>query len=305
MRKLALLLLVTIFTVTCASDGAAARREPLLVSPEWLARHLGDPDLVLLHVGKKDAYAAEHLPGARHVAQADVSLVEDTESGLHLQMLPAEELQRRLQKLGISDRSRIVVYYAGQWVTPATRIVFTLHYAGLGDRTSLLDGGLAVWKRAGYPVTAQIPEPREGRLRQLALQTSVVDASWVRANAHKRGFVLVDARLPAYFDGVDRGGTAEAPHKVGHIAGACNISFQRLTTDDGFLPPSELRRIFETAGVKRGDTVVGYCHNGQQATAVLFAARLLGHDVLLYDGSFEEWSKEGVAAAGLAPRSSR
>jgi thiosulfate/3-mercaptopyruvate sulfurtransferase len=37
--------------------------------------------------------------------------------------------------------------------------------------------------------------------------------------------------------------------------------------------------------------VVAYCHIGQQATATVFGARLLGHPVLLYDGSFEEWSR--------------
>ena len=39
------------------------------------------------------------------------------------------------------------------------------------------------------------------------------------------------------------------------------------------------------------DTVIGYCHIGQQTTAMLFAARTLGHKVLLYDGSFEDWSR--------------
>jgi len=42
--------------------------------------------------------------------------------------------------------------------------------------------------------------------------------------------------------------------------------------------------------VQPRDTVVGYCHIGQQATGMLFAARSLGHPVLLYDGSFEDWS---------------
>ena len=49
--------------------------------------------------------------------------------------------------------------------------------------------------------------------------------------------------------------------------------------------------MFEKAGVKANDTVVGYCHIGQQATAMLFAARSLGHPVLLYDGSFQDWSR--------------
>ena len=54
---------------------------------------------------------------------------------------------------------------------------------------------------------------------------------------------------------------------------------------------AELAAIFAKAGVKPNDTVIGYCHIGQQTTAMLFAARTLGHPVLLYDGSFEDWSR--------------
>ena len=54
---------------------------------------------------------------------------------------------------------------------------------------------------------------------------------------------------------------------------------------------ADLEAIFTKAGVKPGDTVIGYCHIGLQATAMLLAARSLGHPVLLYDGSFEDWSR--------------
>jgi len=57
-----------------------------------------------------------------------------------------------------------------------------------------------------------------------------------------------------------------------------------------FRSQSELAALFAKAGVKPGDTVVTYCHIGQQGTGTLFAARLLGYPVKLYDGSFEDWS---------------
>ena len=63
-----------------------------------------------------------------------------------------------------------------------------------------------------------------------------------------------------------------------------------LTADHRLKPADELADVFTKAGVKPGDTVVGYCHIGQQATAMLLAAKSLGHPVLLYDGSFEDWS---------------
>ena len=57
-------------------------------------------------------------------------------------------------------------------------------------------------------------------------------------------------------------------------------------------PAAELQKLFADAGVEPGDTVVAYCHIGQQATQVILAARTLGLKVLLYDGSFEEWSRK-------------
>jgi thiosulfate/3-mercaptopyruvate sulfurtransferase len=77
--------------------------------------------------------------------------------------------------------------------------------------------------------------------------------------------------------------------------GAANVPFNSVFDDSlRVLPVEELRRRFAAAGVAQGDTVVAYCHIGQQATVVLFAARLLGHPVRLYDGSMDDWEKRGL-----------
>src|SRR5207244_2019702 len=116
----------------------ASARESLVVTPAWLAQHLKDPNLVLLHVGDKEGYDAGHIPGSRFVSMQDVSVSSHAENGLMLEMPPAEELRKRLEGLGISDNSRVVVYYGKDWVSPSTRILFTLDYAGLGARSPLL-----------------------------------------------------------------------------------------------------------------------------------------------------------------------
>ena len=78
----------------------------------------------------------------------------------------------------------------------------------------------------------------------------------------------------------------------GHILGAKSIPFNSMNDETAKLKSAEeIRAIFSKAGVQPGDTIVAYCHVGQQATAVLFAARTLGHPVLLYDGSFDDWNK--------------
>jgi thiosulfate/3-mercaptopyruvate sulfurtransferase len=268
-------------------------RSSLVVSPAWLTQHINDPDLVLLHVGDAAEYAKEHLPGARFVSLRSISRSGmEPPHTLHLEMLPAEALRSNLESLGVSDKSRIVVYYGNDWVTPATRTVFTLDYAGLGARRVLLDGGMQAWKRNGGTVTDAASPQVTGKLSPLQLRPSlIVDADWVKANIGKPGIAVVDARAASFYDGVETGEGMTGPQRTGHIAGAKSVPFTGIADDANILrSQSELAALFAKAGVQPGDTVVAYCHIGQQATGTLFAARLLGHPVRLYDGSFEDWS---------------
>jgi thiosulfate/3-mercaptopyruvate sulfurtransferase len=264
-----------------------------LVSTAWLAEHLSDPDLVLLHVGDPAKYPAAHLSGARLVNLSDISVSEHSATGLMLQMPP--DLKARLEALGISDRSRIVVYAADNYSSPSTRVMFTLDYAGLGGQASLLQGGMGAWTREGRPTTEAVPPSKTGHLSDLKTEPIVVDAAFVLSRLETPGVRIVDGRAKAFYDGVQTGGGRDnpmPPHKTGHIKGAASVPFTDIFDVEGRVKPVEdLRAIFEAAGVKPGDTVVGYCHIGQQATAMLFAAKLLGHRVQLFDGSFEEWSR--------------
>jgi thiosulfate/3-mercaptopyruvate sulfurtransferase len=123
----------------------------------------------------------------------------------------------------------------------------------------------------------------------------IVTAQDVQAHAHAPGFAVIDARNTEFYDGTKGGGQRGQEKKFGHIPGALSVPFDSLASDDGHLKSdAELTAIFEKAGVKKGDRVIGYCHIGQQATAMLFVARVLGHTAALYDGSFEDWNARGL-----------
>lgn len=264
---------------------------PLVVSPAWLAGHLADKRLVVLHVGDPDAYPRQHIPGARLVRFDDISVSMQGKDGLHLELPPPDDLRHHLEALGISSDSSIVVYFDDDWVSPATRVVFTLDAAGLGAHTALLDGGMPAWRRDGRAVTDAAPPARTGKLAALAMRPIVVDASTVLASLGKPGVAVVDARDAGFYAGTETGSSHDRPHRTGHIAGALSMPYSSVFDDKQVLrSPDELRARFTRAGVAPGDTVIGYCHIGQQATAMLFAARRLGHTVMLYDGSFEDWS---------------
>lgn len=289
---------MTIATLTTAIDvapplapsspaRAAGPRDQLITTTEWLAKHLDDPSLVLLHVGDAQEYAGEHIPGARFISLRDISAPSGPGT-LPLEMLPPAELRSRLERLGVSDDSRIVVYYGTDWVSPSTRVILTLDWIGLGDRTSLLDGGMQRWKAEGRPVTsASTSVPKPGRLSARPVRADlIVDHAFVQQSIRAPGVTIVDARAPMFYDGPPHG-----EHRAGHVPSAVNLPFNTVFGDDlRLLSADSLTTLFRGAGVKPSDTIVVYCHVGQQATAVIFAARSLGYKARLYDGSFDDWS---------------
>lgn len=271
-----------------ASPSAAQTAVPLLVEADWLKTHAGDSNLVLLHVGTPADYDSGHIAGARPISEDDVSLPHDMSkmaSGDLMLELPAPEVLRRtIAALGISDSTHIVVYAGtATALQSSTRIVFTLDYLGLGDRTSLLNGGVASWTKAGGVLTRERPRVEPGRLTARPTRDVVATAANVRAPGGAR---LIDARAAVYYRGIDAGMLGVK----GHIPGAVNIPFSEIADNQQRVDRDRLAKIFEAAGVHPGDAVIAYCHVGQQATAVVFAARLLGHPVKLYDGSFQEWA---------------
>ena len=141
-------LLFAMSAAVASAGGQAARpsRADLLVTPAWLTAHVNDANLVVLHVGmdSRAEYAKAHIPGARYLELDDiaVSSMNHTDS-LMLELPSAEKLRAQLAALGISDNSRVIVSFGGDDVSPSTRVMLTLYYAGLGARSSLLDGGIA------------------------------------------------------------------------------------------------------------------------------------------------------------------
>jgi thiosulfate/3-mercaptopyruvate sulfurtransferase len=275
--------------VSSVTASAQSPRDSLLVTAQWLSQHIKDPDLVILHVGPRPSYDSSHVPGARFV-----DLDRIAKRGPPTLELPEpDSLRAALIDHGVSDDSRIVVVQGAGWVTPATRLVLTLDHAGLGARTVMLDGGQAAWTRAGFETTPAVPAPSKGRLSPLRTRVNIVDGEFVRNAKGNPNVVIIDARNQGFYDGVQEGGP-RGNQKRGHIPGAKSIPFNTLMISGGeLLSASAFAEKFAAAGVKKGDTVIAYCHIGQQATLVVFAARTLGIDVKLYDGSFEDWAVKG------------
>ncbi len=161
--------------------------------------------------------------------------------------------------------------------------------------SAILDGGYAAWQQAKYPTATAVPAITSGTLSELKMQPRIVDASFVQAHLGKPGYAVVDARLPAFYSGERTGGSTDQPHLKGHIKGAISVPFADVVDGEQKLKSAdEIIATFKAAGLKSGDRAVVYCHIGQQATVVALAARSVGIDAVLYDGSFQDWSQRGL-----------
>ena len=286
MYRILLISLLTFLATESLQAQTVKVNESLIVSTEWLGKHLEDDTLVLLQVGEKDEFTAAHIPRAQLIQTADISTPRG--QGLTLEMPPVDQLKATFEKLGISDKSRIVIYFGKDWVTPTARVFLTLDYLGLGNRTSILDGGLPAWRAENRPVTAEVVEPKKGTLTPHPNTKLIVDAVWVKNNLSDPNVRILDARAPQFYTGAEKGRMPRG----GHIPQARNIPFSSLVEESSnkFKSPTALKELFSQAEVKPKSSVATYCHIGQQASLLYFVARYLGYDSHVYDGSFEDWS---------------
>ena len=277
-----------------AQESCGEREPPpgLLISADWLKRHRADSGLVILHPDRARAgFDSGHIPGARFVPTGQYMA---RQGDLLTELPPVAQLDSLFESLGVGDRGRIVIY--GETL-PATRLFFTLDYLGLGDRVSILNGGLESWTRAGGVTTAEAgPAPVRASLTVRPQPELLADAGYVNARRADPAVLLLDARTQQEFDGTVQ---EEGVTRPGHIPGAVKLDWTELISEGKFRDKGELRQLFTAAGAAPGREIITYCRVGSRASALYFAARLLGYPVRLYDGSMNDWaSRPELPVAG-------
>ena len=259
------------------SVGAA--HPELVVSTQWLADHLGDRNLVIVHIGHDDSdYRAAHIPGARYLAMNKFATGQ-TPPGTEL--LPPDQLKKNLEEIGIGDESR-VVYYSPDWDPMATRLFFTMDYLGHGNQAALLDGGLDQWTREKRATSTQDSAAKPGSLTIHLHPEILANMDYMKKliSDPGNGVVIVDAR-------------PSKRYRNGHLGGAQSFYWENALVSEKvplLKSPEEIRQLFIAAGVTGEKKAVSYCEVGYQATYVYMLARYLGIDAAMYDGSYNEWS---------------
>ncbi|GLH72820.1 sulfurtransferase [Geothrix limicola] len=283
------LLAACLITPCLAAPPAAPKVRPqMLVSTAWLAEHLKDPDLVLLHVADGFAdYKRGHIPGARYLATA--KFIDNT-GALGSELPSVETLTRTFTELGLTEKSRVVIY-ATAWMPNAARAYLTLDYLGWGERAALLDGGVEQWLAEDRPVTNQVAATRPGAFTphmQPAVIAALDDVKQVVVSEPASATCqVVDAR-------------PSRRYQAGHLGGATNLYWMETLASEEhptFLPPDKLQELLASRGLLPGKKVITYCEVGLQASHAYFLFKYLGFDVAMFDGSYQAWTAAKLPVA--------
>jgi len=264
-----------------------------LVSTNWLARHLKDPDLRLLDASWylpdacRDAraeYQTAHIPGARFF---DIDEIADLRSALPHMAPPPEKFISRMRAMGVGDGHQVVVY-DGTGIFSAARVWWTFRLMGKVD-VAVLDGGFPKWQAEGREVEDMPPVLRDRHITVSRQNHLVKDVTQVAHASKLAEAEIIDARSAPRF----RGEVAEPRPglRAGHIPGARNVPYTSVLNANGTMKDAAgLRAVFAEAGVDLGKPAITTCGSGITAAVLSLALARIGHrNHALYDGSWAEW----------------
>jgi len=265
---------------------------PFTIDADWLRERLGTPGLSIVDASwylpaqKRDPraeYETAHIPGAIFF---DQDIVVDPDSKLPHTLPDPPTFARHVGSMGISADDTIVVY-DGPGMFSAPRVWWMFRVMGV-FQVYILDGGFDRWKAAGRPVTAEPTKIAPNVFHvdfDPARVASLDEMKTIVATGESQ---IADARPAGRFTGEEP--EPRAGVRGGHMPGAKSLPASTLSKDGKLLPPEELKKRFEEAGIDLSKPVVTSCGSGITAAAITLALETLGHSAnRLYDGSWTEW----------------
>ncbi|HAR96703.1 MAG TPA: hypothetical protein DCR97_12195 [Deltaproteobacteria bacterium] len=284
------LLTLLLFSIVLFCPPVSARDINPIVSTEWLSANLGNPRLVMIDIRKPEEYREGHIPGA---VSAYYGMWVSASQERHTEYPPQDDLFDAVGDLGITADSIVVIIcktYACFYQVMAPRVLCTLQYAGV-ENVCILDGGHDKWVREKRGLSSEWVRPKrtiyQGRLNK-ALH---VEKEYVAGRLGKATFV--DVREAVLFGGEKK---QEFVKRYGRIPGSVNLPASGAYTELGtFKKKEELEALAaKVVGTDRSKEIITYCDAGKCCpTWAFILSQVLGYkNVRLYDGSFEEWTKD-------------
>lgn len=265
----------------------------ILAETDWLADHLGDPNLIVVDCDELPAYFRLHIESAvairvHHYLKEKGDSASGSGIGTHL--MPPEQFAETMGRMGISNDSLVVTYdsFGGLY---AARFWWALNYYG-HTNAKVLNGGFRKWFHEIRPTSLDSPHVERAKFEVRSVNEDIcATRQRVEAGIGKSDTVILDVRSTGEHTGTDQ----RENKRGGHIPGAAHIEWLDLTVRPPersglLLPPDEIASKLEAVGVTPDKQVFTHCQAGIRAAHAYFVLKLMGYDrAANYDGSWAEW----------------
>lgn len=263
----------------------AQRFDEIFIDAERLRAHLNQDSLTILHVDQPENYMKGHIPGALYMNQNAYTAFRE---GLYFEMPDKVDFSEELRKRGIEEGKKVIISSGWDTFAHAFRLYVTFEYFGLEEQVKILDGGIRGWAAMGFTVSqdSMTATSAKNKINLSVNDRILVDKNWIRSNLTNPSLGIIDARSENFYTGKVKGNY----QRSGHIQGAVNLTWTTLV-DDHFvlLEPDSLGQMYQKIVGPEQNTLIMYCHVGLRASVLYTVGKALGYNVLLYDGSYNEW----------------
>lgn len=257
---------------------------PLIIEPAELAPLLEKEDMLIVDLSSNETWVQAHLPGAVHVAPAELISGERPAVG---KLAPVARLNALFSRLGYRPGQHIVAYddEGGGW---AGRFLWTLDVIGHTGGMSYLNGGIRAWVAESLPITQQIVEPSPTDVTVTVDQAYIATLPQILDTLGDKETVVWDARSPQEW-----AGTKVVSARGGHIPGAINLDWLEVMDHDRNLRIREdIAEVLNERGITRDKRVITHCQSHHRSGLAYIVGKSLGYNIQAYDGSWSEWGND-------------
>lgn len=257
-----------------------------LVNAEWLKAHQHDKNIVIVDVSDVALFEKEHIPGS--INSPIIHWRKKYQK--HLLVKDADAIQKEFDRLGIDEKSSVVVYShheSPKDILKASYIIWAMEHYGF-DNTAMLDGGLPAWKESGGVLSIKETIVTKGSFK--VSRTGALVADMILVKKEIGASQMIDARPAVFYFGAKK---QPVLAKAGHIPKAKSY-FWKYSFKGKFLKNKEVLKamLIDGLGLDPKKPTITYCTGGLETSMNFFVLhRLLGFEnIRLYDASMKEWA---------------
>jgi len=297
MKRIVSLVVVFLFIVSSAAFALSIPKTHL-VSVQWLAKNMNNPNLVIVDVRAPSAYKAGHIPHAVNIPKG-LNFQKGFIGNIKYLLDTPYEITKVFRDAGISNNSIVVFcsFSSKKGYTLDTREFFEAWMYGLHN-TAILKGGIKAWISSNKPLSKKIVMPKKGSFKIADMSLSSI-ATWpdIYYYLATKKIQLIDAREPRHYKGLDKDPRLQ---KHGHIPGAVEVPYYDFVKKVGsyyeLFAPEKVKKILKSKGISIFKPIIVYCNTGHLASGDWFVIKFLAgaKNIRLYDASIQEYSRTSL-----------